>query len=151
MTTRRTAALGIALGILVAACGSSGPKSAMVTRSVLPNPVVAVPGPQGRDWAATFTLTLKEEGGVGARVSTVASVVYESVGGVATTAVGSNFSSVEVGLPSSRLEPNGTLDISFAVTYTLPGGGRAAVVHIVLEYVDDEGQPFRGTVDVPIT
>jgi methylmalonyl-CoA mutase cobalamin-binding subunit len=138
--------------LAAAGCGSSSPtKTSLVSQAVTPNPVVAVPATDGHAWQATFTVTFSEQGGVGVKITSLSAILYETIGGAIGTSVDAENARIVVASASSRLEANGTLVVNVGATYTLPNGGRTALVRIGVAYVDDTGQPFVGTVDVPIT
>lgn len=154
---RTRPALLAALAALSAStgCGNmNSPSGAgpLINAVVSPSPVVAQPSADTAfTWSAQFTLTLTDSGGVGSTVTALTATGYEVVGGIVTATLGTGSARIDLDAPSTRIQANGSLVLGYTVYYTLPGGGRTALVRIAVGYTDDAGQAHSGTVDVNLT
>jgi len=111
---------------------------AALSLAIAPEPVTAeVSDDPGYAWVATFTATLTETAGVGANISSVNATLSEVVDGVVVVGGEATLVKIDVSTSASRVEPNGSVTIDCVVHYTLPGGGRGAVVDIVVRVKDD--------------
>jgi len=96
-------------------------------------------------WMATFTATLAETGGVGAAINSVNATLSEVVDGTVVVGGATPLVKLDVSTSASRVEPNGTVTIDVVVHYTLPAGGRQAVVDVVVRATDDWGYTLAAT------
>jgi hypothetical protein len=155
MKTRGSAILAVTLMALgFGGCGSSSATTtaAVITQSVTPNPVVAQPSTDPAfQFTASFTVTLRESGGVGITFATLSPAVYEASGGMITTLLPAGNSRTTITVPSNRVEANSTLLVDYKVDYTAPNTGRVIVVRITVTGTDDHGFTLSGFVDVPVS
>lgn len=121
--------------------------SSLVTATVSPSPATAVVSSDASySWSTAFTVTLAESKGVGVRVQSLKVDLQQAAGGIVIeppTGFDESFR-FNVSSPSNRVDGNGSLAIGFTFFYTLPNGGREALVTVTFTVVDDNGS--SGTV-----
>jgi hypothetical protein len=103
-------------------------------------------------WMATFTVTLTENTGVAATVRSLAANLQQSAGGIVITppaGLAEQFR-FNVRAGSNQLTPAGTLPIDFDFFYTLPNGGRQALITIAFNLVDANGNQIQVTAQVKV-
>ena len=131
--------------LLAVACTSTptSPTTALITITAAPNPVVAVASPvAGFTWRATFTATVTESAGTAVTVNNIGADVKEASNGIPVTTGGTvvkivNTDATNQGKQTSQSIPaKGTFTIIFVIDYTLPNGGREAVVDIAVSGLD---------------
>lgn len=124
---------------------------AAVTLTASPSPAIASPSSDtGYSWSAAFTVTLTETAGVGVTVGTVTIKVQQSSGGIVVVPASGvvEIYKFEMKATGNRLEPKSSNPIAFDVFYTLPNGGREALVTVTLNFSDDKGYSHTQTVQV---
>jgi hypothetical protein len=143
------AALGmVACGGEDTTTGATGPFME-VALTVTPNPITAAASDDAEfEWMATYTVTLTESGGLGGTISAVGAALNEASGGIEVITDGELTRSTANG-PSDRLEAGGTAELSFVTYYTLPGGGREALIDVTVQVQDDDG--FVGQVGARVS
>ena len=115
------------------------------------DPVVALPSPNADyQWLAPFTVALSESGGVAATIQAVQATLSEASGGIIV--IGAEDEEVQVSFTSSTnsLPANGAVTLTFNIYYTLPGGGREAVIDLVVQVLDDNGYTVQDTLRVNV-
>lgn len=125
----------------------------IVSASVSPD--VAVAGAattDGFEWSTTFTLTLTETTGTGATVTNLSADLRQAAGGIVIAPPGDLDESFrfDVRAATNRLEGMGTLSVELEFEYSLPNGGREALVSLIVDLVDDNGFVNRLGVDVRV-
>lgn len=127
--------------------GSGTTTSSLVTATVSPSPAIAVVSSDASySWSTSFTVTLAESKGVGVRVQSLKVDLQQAAGGIVIeppTGFDESFR-FNVSSPSNRVEANASLAVGFTFFYTLPNGGREALVTVTFTVVDDNGS--AGTV-----
>lgn len=104
--------------------------------------VNATPSPDSNySWAATFTVTLTESAGVATTVRSLSANLQQAAGGIIITPPSGLSESYRFNVRSgtNQLGANSTLPIEFDFFYTLPNGGRQALVTISFTMVDSNG------------
>jgi len=118
--------------------GATGPFME-VALAVTPDPIIATASDDAEfEWMATYTVTLTESGGLGGTISAIGATLNEASGGIEVITDGELTRSTGNG-PSDRLEAGGTAAIEFVTYYTLPGGGREALIDVTVQVQDDDG------------
>ena len=137
---------------LLAACAESPLfptlQMATVQLSSAPDPAVAVPSSgvtyevDGQvlefEFMTTFDLVLRApEDQAGVLISSINLAVAPATAGIVVTPSPAAQSRFESQAVVNRLEPGDETAIAFQVWYTLPGGGRGAVVTVTVAFQDD--------------
>lgn len=113
---------------------------ATISLSVAPNPISATPSSDAAyDWTAALILTVSETAGTGLNISTISATINESAGGILIESGEDEVFRVNVAADGARIEPNETRTISVSIDYALPGGGREAVIGVIVATIDDVG------------
>jgi hypothetical protein len=132
--------------------GSTTPSS-LVTATVNPSPAVAIVSSDASySWGTTFTVTLTESKGVGVRIQSLKADLQQAAGGIVITPPTGFDESFRfaVNSPSNRVEANSSIAIGFAFFYTLPNGGKEALVTVTFTVVDDNGSSGTVTAEVKV-
>lgn len=103
-------------------------------------------------WSASFTVTLKETAGVAATVRSLAANLQQAAGGIVITPPTGQAEKFRfnVGAGTNTLPANGELPIDFQFFYTLPNGGRQALVSVTFNLVDTNGAQIQVTATVKV-
>lgn len=154
--------------LLLNGCGNSSTSpSSTASPSPTPSPVtatvsgvtasgdtaVASPSPDGSyQWSTTFTVTLTETSGVAATVRSLSAALQQAAGGIVITPPSglSEQYRFNVRAGTNALQGNGTLPIDFDFFYTLPNGGRQALVTVAFNLVDANGVQIQVTAQVKV-
>lgn len=144
-------ALGVALPLIAAlaalSCGckvfeSTIADPAVLSLTIAPDPATAQASDDpGYAWLATFTGTLSETAGVAVTINSVNTTLRETSDGTVVTGGEDPLVKIDVATSATRVEANGSIAIDFVVHYTLAGGGREAVVDVVVLVTDDYRRP----------
>jgi ABC-type glycerol-3-phosphate transport system substrate-binding protein len=165
-TTRAAATL---LVLLLGACGGNDSTTPSSTASPSPSPspvTVTVSGvtasgdtatatpssDSAYTWAATFTVTLKETAGVAATVRSLSANLQQAAGGIVITpptGLTEKFR-FNVNAGTNTLAASGELPIDFQFFYTLPNGGRQALVTVTFNLVDTNGAQIQVSATVKV-
>lgn len=143
--------------LALAACGGSSPSAPRQARVALaadPSPVQEAPcggcGAATQQLWAVTTLSVRETGGVGGRVSGIAVSARNDQG----TMLGEgrfDAAGLAALAGSSRLEANGSLEIpQLGPHYDRSLGGRPATLSLTLQLDDDAGHRVEASLDVPV-
>jgi hypothetical protein len=93
-------------------------------------------------WAASFTVSFRETGGVGVTISAVQVRVQQASGGVVIVPPSGESEKYELtGATQSggnHLAANGSSSMELRVVYDLPNGGREALVTVTFLFVEDD-------------
>lgn len=162
---RRTA-LGLAPVALLAlaSCGEdSSPTDSSSTSTTTATPSVAAtvsPSPataqassdSSYDWSGSFSVTLAESAGVAANIRSLSVDLQQSAGGIVIVPPTGLDESYRFNVVSSgnRLAASGSSTVSFEFFYTLPNGGREALVTITFNLTDDNAATYQTTAQVSI-
>ena len=103
-------------------------------------------------WSARFTVTLAETAGVAATVRSLAANLQQAAGGIVITppAGQSEKFRFNVNAGSNALPANGSLPLEFEFFYTLPNGGRQALVTVTFNLVDANGASIQVSTQVKV-
>ena len=119
---------------------SSSELPASIELSVAPDPISAAPSADTEfDWVAELILTITETSGTGADIATISADINESAGGILIETGEDEEFRVNVTADGARVEANGTQTVTLSIEYTLPGGGREAVIGVTVTTIDDIG------------
>ncbi len=155
----------LAAGLSLAACSETPleptdaiPDLEPFTISTAPEPTYAVPSTgvtfevngEQREYAflASFDLVLQAnpDNGIGVSVSSD-SVMLQQLSSAPADGPGGGVDRERYEHESrgdvNRIEPGGRTSRAFDVWYTLPNGGREALIAVTLEFVDDNGVTFN--------
>lgn len=147
--------------------GKDTPTSSTATPSPTPSPVTAtvtgvtaegsnataVPSSdRAYQWSTTFTVTLTQTTGVAATVRSLAANLQQSAGGIVITPPAGLAESYRfnVRAGTNQLAASGTLPIEFDFFYTLPNGGRQALITLTFNLVDANGSQVQVTAQVNV-
>ena len=151
---RRFVSLGlVAFALAAAGCGdtTTNPTGSIVTSAVSPNPAIAQASTiTPYQWTAAFTLTLTAPG-AGVTVNTANAVVYQAAGGIITSTVDPANVRIVANASGNHIAANGSLPITYNVSYTLPDGSKGVLVRITLSVTDDNGNTTSGIVDESVS
>jgi hypothetical protein len=124
-----------------------------ITWTVSPDPAVAVVSSDtSYSWKTGFTLTLTESKGVGVKILSLKADLQQAAGGIVIeppTGFDESFR-FAVDAPGNRVDGNGKIAIGFTFFYTLPNGGRTALVTVTFSIVDDNGSSTTITAKVTV-
>ena len=119
---------------------SSSELPASIELSVSTDPISATPSVDTAfDWVAELTLTVTETSGTGADISTISADINEASGGILIETGEDEEFRVNVTADGARVEANGIQTVTLSIEYTLPGGGREAVIGVTVTTIDDIG------------
>jgi len=139
-----------------AACGESTPTDptvpgaegtptpATATVTAVPNPAVVVVNPSpdgGYRWSGSFVVTITNTNLTAVNVRSITADLQQCSGGIVITPVVGTDEAFrfDVRAPGSAVAVNGTLDIPFTFYYSLPNGGREALVSLAFTVATDAG------------
>lgn len=103
-------------------------------------------------WSATFTVTLTETAGVAATVRSLAANLQQAAGGIVITPPAglSEKFRFNVNAGTNALPASGALPLDFEFFYTLPNGGRQALVTVTFNLVDANGAQITVSTQVKV-
>jgi len=131
---------------------STSLESATLSLVASADPVVALPSPDSDyEWLAAFTVGVTEGAGVAGTIQSVQAALSEASGGIIVIGTGDEDAQVNVSSATNSLPAEGTVTLTFNVYYTLPGGGREAVVDIVVQVLDDNGYTVQEALRVNVS
>lgn len=151
-----------ALLLFSGACGDDTPvtptdttttttTTATVTVAAAPEPAVAVESTDpAYAWSVSFVATITNGETSGLTVQSISTELQQSSGGIViepATGTDESFRFV-VRAPGNRIDPSGTLAIPFTFFYTLPSGGREAIVRLTFLVGTDAGA--SGTISTTV-
>jgi hypothetical protein len=147
--------LVVCLALVLPACSSSTPTigdaiRAVVVVTVDPNPITGAQNPLTAAVTATYKVVLTETAGLGGTVNFVSSSVYDPATGLQVAINYFDSSDLVVFVGTSRLEPNGTLNVPQTLSYLLPGLSTAATLTVSTQLTDDRGNLVNSSILVPI-
>lgn len=139
-----------ALLLFAAACGKDAVVSptdtatptATVTVAVSPETVIVTPSPESNyTWSGSFVATITNTNTSALTVNSITTDLQQSSAGIVITpATGTDESfRFDVRAPGNRVDVSGSLAIPFTFHYTLPNGGREALVNVAFTVTTDAG------------
>jgi len=135
---------------------SPSPGLATVTSVFVPDPATASPSSNPNfTWQVSFVLTFTETAGVGETITSLSYVLQQAAGGIIIIPPSGQAEIYQgvVDTPTTggpRVEGNGTNSIPFHFFYTLPDGGRGAVITITPNFRDDNGNVSSQTLTLRV-
>jgi hypothetical protein len=169
MNRLTTAAIVLLSGIVLTACDeSTATTSTAATFTVVPATATAVEstgvtylivGDATHDdrtvtypWKTSFTVTITETAGVGRNVAGITCTVQQATGGIVITPTGGDkeYYKCDPHASGNRIEPKGSVSVSFDVWYDLPNKGREALVTATFSFLDDNSQSFSEATSVKV-
>ena len=120
------------------------PTPATATVTAVPNPavvVVAASPDNAFRWSGSFVVTITNTNATAINVKSITADLQQSSAGIVITPVVGTDEAFrfDVRAPGSAVAVNGTLDIPFTFYYTLPNGGREALVSLAFNVATDAG------------
>lgn len=140
-----------ALLLVGSGCGKDSPTTptdtpvtdtATVTAIPDPNPVTVTESTNtAYAWSASFVVNVTNTNAAALTVRSISADVQQSSGGIVITPVTGTDESFrfDVRAPGNRVDVNGTLAIPFTFFYTLPNGGREAIISLTFTVGTDTG------------
>jgi hypothetical protein len=111
-----------------------------------PDTIVAYP------WKTSFTVGLRETGGLAVDITAVNLSVKQASGGIVITPAGGQTERFQFNSSASgnKLSANGSASVGFEVWYDLPNKGREALVTVGFSFKDEDGNTYSDTIDVRV-
>jgi hypothetical protein len=134
----------IAVALASFGCSNSSPVTpggipAFITLKIAPNPIpAAIYSAAGPTYAANWTTSIIESAGRGGTVQFVKASVFDNTTGLLIATANYDDKDLTVFVGSSRIEPNGTLEVPQQATY-IPVTGQAATLTVNVTFKDDGG------------
>lgn len=148
----RKSLVALAVVSLLGGCGKNNNDSgtspsaatiALVTATANPDQVGArATADPNFPYQISWATQVKESAGVAATVTQIAVVLVNTK----LILTGANLAA----LGSTSLAANGTLSFPLTLTYSLPGGGRLAVVSIIVDLTDSKGNRIQAAAQLRI-
>jgi len=123
------------------------------TATATPDPSTAVgSSDRGYTWQATFTVTLTETAALVTTVKSLSATLQQAAGGIIITPPTGITETYryQVRAGTNQIGANGTLPIEFDFFYTLPNGGRQALVTLTFNLTDSNGAGTTVTLQVKV-
>jgi len=149
------------VAIFAAACGDDSATSPTETDPTVPTATVtAIADPDtvtasastdpAYAWKGSFVVTITNTNASPLTVRSIAANLEQSTGGIVITPIEGTDESYrfDVRAPGNRIDLNGSLDIPFTFYYTLPNGGREAIITVSFAASTDAGG--AGTVSTTV-
>ncbi len=132
----------LAGALLAPGCGSGNPTIPDVTRAVIdvsvePNPIAGTQDELTFAVTATFTITVKETGGLGGEIAFISSAVYEPATGRQVALNYYDSTDLLVYQGAKRIEPLGQLVVPQSMSYVLSDQTKAADLVVTVQFKDD--------------
>jgi hypothetical protein len=127
--------------------------SAAVTGVADVDPAVARPSSDtAYQWSTSFTVTLTETAGVATTIRSLSADLQQAAGGIVIvppTGLDESFR-FQVRASGNRLDAKGTTTVAFDFSYSLPNGGREALVTVTFNLTDDNGATAQVVIQVKV-
>jgi hypothetical protein len=162
---RRSLWVWPALLLFSSACGKSTNTSptedattpptstATVTLVANPNPAVAAPSANpAYAWSVGFVATLSNTNTSALTIKSITVDLQQASAGIVITPLPGTDEVVrfDVRAPGNRVETNGTMNIPFTFFYSLPNGGREALISLSIAVATDAGASGAVTTTVTV-
>ncbi len=128
------------------------PASATVTVTASPDTVTAAASPdRAYVWSGAFVATISNTNPSPITIRSITSDLQQSSGGIVVTPITGTDESFrfDVRAPGNRVDANSNMAIPFTFYYTLPNGGREALVSLSFSVTTDAGA--SGSVTASVT
>jgi len=152
----------LVLAIFASACGKDTatsptdvtPTTPTATVTVTANPETVIAGAStdpAYTWRGSFVATITNTNTSPLTIKSITADLQQSTAGIVITPIEGTDESYrfEVRAPGNRIDLNGTLDIPFTFYYTLPNGGREAIITVSFTATTDDGG--AGTVTTTVS
>lgn len=140
-----------ALVLWMPGCGASAteptdtttttPATATVTAVPSPDTVVVTAAGGAYAWTGSFTVTVTNTNASPLTIKSITADLQQSSGGIVVTPIAGTDEAFrfDVRAPGNRVDANASMAIPFTFFYTLPNGGREAVVSLSFSAATDAG------------
>jgi hypothetical protein len=140
-----------ALALWMPGCGSTATsptdtttttQTATVTATPSPDTVVVTAASGGiYAWTGSFTVTVANTNASPITIKSITADLQQSSGGIVITPITGTDEAFrfDVRAPGNRIDTNASMAIPFTFFYTLPTGGREALVSLAFSVVTDSG------------
>lgn len=142
-----------ALVLFTAACGedtatsptdtsTTTTQTATVTATTNPTTVTAIPSPDAAyAWSGSFVATVSNTNTSPITIKSITADLQQASAGIVITPVTGTDESFrfDVRAPGNRVDVNGNMAIPFTFYYTLPNGGREALISLAFSVTTDAG------------
>jgi hypothetical protein len=104
-------------------------------------------------WKTSFTVSLRETGGLAVDITAVNVTVKQASGGIVITPSGGQTEKYQFNSSASgnKLSANGSATVGFEVWYDLPNKGREALVTVSFAFKDEDANAYSDSVDVRVS
>jgi hypothetical protein len=115
--------------------------TATVTATPSSDTVVVTPGGGTYAWTGSFSVTISNTNASPITIKSITADLQQSSGGIVITPITGTDEAFrfDVRAPGNRIDVNSTMAIPFTFFYTLPNGGREALVSMSFSVVTDSG------------
>ncbi len=123
------------------------------TATATPDPATAVgSSDRGYTWQATFAVTLTETAGLVTTVKSLSANLQQAAGGIIITPPSGITETYryQVRAGTNQIGANATLPVEFDFFYTLPNGGRQALITLTFNMTDSNGAGTTVTLQVKV-
>ncbi len=140
------------VALFTSACGNPSPSSptdttptppaATVTVTANPDTVTAsASADPAYTWSGSFVATISNTNTSPLTIRSIAADLQQSTGGIVIVPIEGTdeLYRFDVRAPGNRIDLSGTLDIPFTFYYTLPNGGREAIITVAFAVTTDAG------------
>lgn len=162
MTSSRNRLLLSVLVLLGGACNKDSSTSptdttttttATATVTATPDPatvVVTASGEASYSWKGSFTVTVSNTNASPITIKSITADLQQASGGIVITPITGTDESFrfDVRAPGNRVDVNGNMAIPFTFHYSLPNGGREALVSLAFNVTTDAGATGSVTASV---
>ena len=127
--------------------------TATVTVVGNPNPAVAAPSANAAyAWSVGFVATLTNTNATALTIKSITVDLQQASAGIVITPLPGTDEVVrfDVRAPGNRVDTNGTMNIPFTFFYTLPNGGREALISLSIAVTTDAGASGAVTTTVTV-
>ena len=151
----RTSTLAAVLAaLLVGACGSSPTDSTTaseVTITAVADPVTATPSTDAAyTWAASVPLTITESAGVAFDIAAVNAKIEPASAGIVVVSTEATTFRYQLQAGGNHVAAKGSIGVTVNFVYTIPGGGREALVTVTFTIYDEAGYGYQQSKQVKV-
>lgn len=157
--SRRVLSPGLILVLLGAfllpACSDTSTNVPDIARGVIdvtvePNPVVGLQNVLTGSVSVSYIVKLRELNGLGGEVQFVSSTVFDPETGLQVATDYFDSASLVVFVGTSRIEPQGEMDVTKSTSYVLPDLRVNADLVVAVQFLDDRGGLFNRSILVRV-
>ena len=140
--------------VLVSACGSSPTDSttaSSVTITAAADPVTATASTDAAyTWSASVPLTLSESAGVAFDIASVNAKIEPASAGIVVVNTEATTFRYQLLATGNHVAAKGSLGVTVNFLYTIPGGGREALVTVTFTIYDEAGYAYQQSKQVKV-